>query len=163
MISVFCISHVPALLNLELAGAEPARNLLLFAFLVIVVQSSDVLQYVWGKLIGKRLIAPKLSPSKTVEGFIGGVLSASALGAVLWWLTPFTPWQAFGISLGQPDGVLGWPGDVGDQARSRHQGLGPHDRGPRRHARSAGFGVLRRTGVFPPGALLLERVRGRTE
>ena len=56
------------------AGVDPARNLLLFAFLVIVVQSSDVLQYIWGKLLGKHLIAPKLSPSKTVEGFVGGVL-----------------------------------------------------------------------------------------
>ncbi len=85
MICVFWISHVPALLNLEIPGYA-GRNLLLFAFLVIVVQSSDVLQYVWGKLIGKHLIAPKLSPSKTVEGFVGGILSASLLGAALWWI-----------------------------------------------------------------------------
>ncbi|MEG0195376.1 MAG: phosphatidate cytidylyltransferase, partial [Stenotrophomonas sp.] len=66
MICVFCISHVPLLLNLRVPGYDPARNVLLFAFLVIVVQSSDVLQYIWGKLLGKHLIAPKLSPSKTV-------------------------------------------------------------------------------------------------
>ena len=65
----------------------------------IVVQSSDVLQYVWGKLAGRHLIAPKLSPSKTVEGFIGGVLSASLLGMALWWITPFAPWHAFGLAL----------------------------------------------------------------
>jgi len=99
MICVFCISHVPLLLNLRVPGYDPARNVLLFAFLVIVVQSSDVLQYIWGKLLGKHLIAPKLSPSKTVEGFVGGVLCASALGAALWWITPFTPLQAFGLSL----------------------------------------------------------------
>ena len=46
---------------------------MLIAFLVLVVQSSDVLQYVWGKLLGSRKIAPVLSPSKTVEGFVGGV------------------------------------------------------------------------------------------
>jgi len=57
MICVFCISHVPALINLKIPGYE-GRNLLLVAFLVIVVQSSDVLQYIWGKLCGKRLIAP---------------------------------------------------------------------------------------------------------
>lgn len=49
MICVFSISHVPALINLHIPGYE-GRNLLLIAFLVIVVQSSDVLQYVWGKL-----------------------------------------------------------------------------------------------------------------
>ena len=98
MICVFCISHVPALLNLEIEGFE-GGNLLLIAFLVIVVQSSDVLQYVWGKLAGRRLVAPRLAPSKTIEGFVGGVLSATALGAALYWITPFTPWQAAGMAL----------------------------------------------------------------
>lgn len=93
MICVFCASHVPALLSLDIPGYD-GRNVLLIAFLVIVVQMSDVLQYVWGKLFGRMKIAPKLSPSKTVEGFIGGILSATLIGAGLWWITPFTPVQA---------------------------------------------------------------------
>ncbi|QRY69420.1 phosphatidate cytidylyltransferase [Ensifer sp. PDNC004] len=98
MICVFCASHVPALLTLQIPGYE-GRNVLLIAFLVIVVQSSDVLQYVWGKLFGKTKIAPTLSPSKTVEGFVGGVASATLIGASLWWITPFTPAQAALMSL----------------------------------------------------------------
>ena len=98
MISVFCISHIPALLTLDISGYE-GKNLLLMIFLILVVQSSDVLQYVWGKLFGKHKIAPILSPSKTVEGFVGGVLSASLLGMMLHWLTPFSAWQAFLMSL----------------------------------------------------------------
>ncbi len=98
MICVFCASHVPALLSLDIPGYE-GRNVLLIAFLVIVVQGSDVLQYVWGKLFGRTKIAPRLSPSKTVEGFAGGALSATALGAGLAWMTPFTPLQAAGLSL----------------------------------------------------------------
>ncbi|WP_226781654.1 phosphatidate cytidylyltransferase [Oceaniglobus trochenteri] len=90
MICVFCASHVPALLNLEIPGFE-GRNVLLIVFLVVVVQMSDVLQYVWGKLLGRRKIAPRLSPSKTVEGFVGGVASATTLGGCLWWITPFGP------------------------------------------------------------------------
>jgi phosphatidate cytidylyltransferase len=93
MICVFCISHVPALLALDIPGYED-RDLLLIVFLVLVVQSSDVLQYVWGMLIGQRKVAPVLSPSKTWEGLIGGVASATALGAALFWITPFAPWQA---------------------------------------------------------------------
>ena len=93
MICVFCASHVPALLTLTIPGYE-GRNVLLIAFLVIVVQLSDVLQYVWGKLFGRTKIAPNLSPSKTVEGFAGGVISATLIGASLWWITPFTPFQA---------------------------------------------------------------------
>ena len=98
MISVFCISHVPALLTLNIPGFE-GRNLLLIAFLIIVVQGSDVLQYIWGKLLGKHLVAPELSPSKTWEGLIGGVASATLLGAGLYWATPFKPWQAALLAL----------------------------------------------------------------
>jgi phosphatidate cytidylyltransferase len=93
MVSVFCISHVPALMTLRIPGFE-GRNLLLVAFLVLVVQGSDVLQYVWGKLFGRHKVAPELSPSKTWEGLVGGVASATALGAALHAITPFTPLQA---------------------------------------------------------------------
>lgn len=98
IISVFCISHIPAILTLDIEGFED-KKLLLVIFLILVVQSSDVLQYVWGKLFGKHKIAPKLSPSKTVEGFVGGVVSASVLGGLLYWLTPFNPVQAVLMSL----------------------------------------------------------------
>jgi phosphatidate cytidylyltransferase len=120
MICVFCISHVPALLNLKIPGYE-GGNLLLIAFLVIVVQSSDVLQYVWGKLAGRRLVAPKLSPSKTVEGFVGGVLSATALGAALWWITPFTPWQAAALAL--VANLMGFYGGLVMSAIKRDRGI----------------------------------------
>ncbi|MCZ0964036.1 phosphatidate cytidylyltransferase [Paracoccus benzoatiresistens] len=98
MICVFCVSHVPALLELRIPGYD-GRNVLLIAWLVIVVQLSDVLQYVWGKLIGRRKLAPRLSPSKTVEGLAGGALSASLIGTALWWMTPFRPLEAWGMSL----------------------------------------------------------------
>jgi len=98
MISVYCLSHVPALLTLDIPGYED-QQMLLIAYLVIVTQSSDVLQYIWGKLIGRHKIAPRLSPSKTVEGFAGGVLSAGGIGAALWWITPFTVWQSAMLSL----------------------------------------------------------------
>ena len=93
MICVFCASHVPALLNLDIPGFE-GRNVFLIAFLIVVVQLSDVLQYVWGKLLGRHKIAPRLSPSKTVEGFAGGIASATLVGAGLWWMTPFTMLEA---------------------------------------------------------------------
>ena len=93
MICVYFISYVPALLTLDLPGYG-GRNLQLIVFLVVVVQSSDVLQYVWGKLAGRRKVAPFISPSKTWEGLIGGVASATAVGAMLYGITPFAPWQA---------------------------------------------------------------------
>ena len=88
MICVYCLSYVPALLTLDVPGFE-GRNLLLIAFLVLVVQSSDVFQYIWGKLAGTRKIAPDVSPSKTIAGAVCGIASATLLGVALWWITPF--------------------------------------------------------------------------
>jgi phosphatidate cytidylyltransferase len=98
MVCVYCLSHAPALLMLNIPGFEGREVRLLF-FLVVVIQMSDVLQYVWGKLFGKHKIAPHVSPNKTVEGFAGGILSATGLGTALWWITPFSPWQAAAMSL----------------------------------------------------------------
>jgi phosphatidate cytidylyltransferase len=97
MICVYCASHVPALLTLDVPGFA-GKQVLLVAFLIIVVQGSDVLQYVFGKLFGRHKVAPLLSPSKTWEGLVGGVLSATALGAALFWITPFSPLQAAGMA-----------------------------------------------------------------
>jgi phosphatidate cytidylyltransferase len=98
IICVYCASHVPALLYLQIPGFE-GRNVILIAYLIFVVQLSDVLQYVWGKLLGRTKVAPNLSPSKTWEGLIGGTLSATAIGTALYWMTPFTPVQAAGMCL----------------------------------------------------------------
>jgi len=97
MVCAYCLSHAPALLLLKIPGFE-GHDAGLLLYLVIVDQMSDVLQYVWGKLIGKHKIAWRVSPNKTWEGFVGGVLSATALGAALWWATPFTPLQSAGLS-----------------------------------------------------------------
>ncbi|QRI61667.1 phosphatidate cytidylyltransferase (plasmid) [Shinella sp. PSBB067] len=93
MLSVYCISHVPALVTLPIPGNE-GRGLLLIAFLIATVQGSDVLQYIFGKLFGRHKVAPSISPSKTWEGLVGGIASASLMGAGLYWLTPFSPLEA---------------------------------------------------------------------
>jgi phosphatidate cytidylyltransferase len=97
MITVYCLSHAPALLMLELPGGSGRSALLLF-YLLLIVQMSDVMQYVFGKLFGRTKIAPIVSPSKTVEGFIGGGLAATAIGGAMWWITPFTPLESAAIS-----------------------------------------------------------------
>jgi len=98
MICVYCLSHVPALLTLQIPGYQ-GRSALLVVFLMLIVQASDVLQYIWGKLAGRHKIAPAVSPSKTVEGFLGGIASATLLGAALWQITPFSPLAAGAMAL----------------------------------------------------------------
>jgi len=120
MVSVYCISHAPALLTLNIPGYEGENAKLLF-FLVFVVEASDVFQYVFGKLFGRRKIAPGVSPHKTVEGFAGGVATAVVLGTLLWWITPFTPWQAAGFSFLMA--VIGFFGGLIMSAIKRDRGI----------------------------------------
>lgn len=96
MITIYCISYIPALLTLKIAHFT--NNYLLLYYLIIVVQMSDVLQYVFGKLLGKHKIAPIVSPSKTWEGFIGGTISSGLIGGFLYQLTPFSFMQSFMFS-----------------------------------------------------------------
>ena len=97
MVCAYCLSYAPALLLLKIPGYE-GQDARLLLYLVIVDQMSDVLQFVWGKLIGRNKIAWRVSPNKTWEGFFGGTLSATGLGAALWWATPFMPLQSAGMS-----------------------------------------------------------------
>ena len=120
MVCVYCVSHAPALLMLEIPGYDGQNAKLLF-FLVLVVQASDVLQYVWGKLLGRRAIAPRVSPNKTVAGFVGGVGCATLLGAGLWWATPFRPWQA--ALLAMLVTLLGFAGGLTMSAIKRDRGV----------------------------------------
>ena len=120
MVCVYCISYAPALLTLDIPGyARQDAKLLLF--LVIVVQLSDVFQYIWGKLVGRRKIAPAISPNKTWEGFVGGVATAVAVGTSLWWMTPFNPLQAVLMSLAIA--LMGFAGGLTMSAIKRDRGV----------------------------------------
>ena len=120
MVCVYGVSHVPALLSLEIRGYE-GQNLKLLVFFVLVVQASDVLQYVWGKWVGRTPIAPTISPGKTLEGCLGGIVSATLLGAGVSWITPFTPWEAGVLSLVLT--LLGFAGGLVMSAVKRDRGV----------------------------------------
>lgn len=120
MICVYSLSYAPALLTLNIhRGYGPDAKLLLF--LVIVCQLSDVLQFVYGKLFGKHKIAPNVSPNKTWEGFLGGTLTATAIGAGMWWMTPFTPAAAAVIAFMIT--LLGFAGGLVMSAIKRDRGV----------------------------------------
>lgn len=99
MIFVFGLSHMAYLLTFEQVGPPPSNGRTLVLFLVFVVEMSDVLQYVWGKTIGRHKIIPAVSPNKTWEGFIGGVISATLLSLAIRFLTPFSIAETLVVSL----------------------------------------------------------------
>ena len=122
LICVYCLSFAPALLYLDLQeGESQGANFRLLFFFILMVQLSDALQFLWSRLIGRHVIAPAISPSKTWEGFLGGAASATLLGAALWWATPFEPWGAAGISL--LISVMGSAGSITMSAIKRDRGV----------------------------------------
>jgi len=129
-ICVYCLSYAPALLNLNLVTSKgepwgdvvfhlPNAGLLFYFFLI--VQLEDVLQSVWSRLAGRRVIAPKINGSRTWEGFMGGVASATLIGALLWWATPFRPWEAACMSM--IIAVTGFAGSMVMSAIKRDRGV----------------------------------------
>ncbi len=109
MLTVFGVSHLayllslPDLPNYELGG----RGLLLFV--VFITQMNDVFQFTWGKSFGRLKILPTVSPNKTWEGFVGGIITSTIMGYYLRFLTPFSERDAILISF-----LVACTGFVGD-------------------------------------------------
>ena len=84
---------------------EAGRETLLL--LLATIAASDTAQYYGGRALGRRPLAPAVSPKKTVEGAICGVLVAAAAFAVIgaWWM-PALP-LAQRVALGALLSLLG--------------------------------------------------------
>ncbi len=110
MLTVFCLSHIAYLLVLPVKNVA-AGNIGLVIFLLFITQFNDVCQFIWGKLLGKHKIIPKVSPNKTWEGFLGGVFSITAVSA---FAGPFLTPLSLELSLlaGLLISVSGFIGDV---------------------------------------------------
>ena len=115
---VFGISHIACLLSLPEAKNPAAGGAGLVLFLVFLTQFNDVAQYVWGKMLGRHKIIPKVSPNKTWEGFLGGVATTTLLSVLLsGWLTPLRLEAA--VAAGLLISVAGFIGDVTISALKR--------------------------------------------
>jgi len=110
MLTVFGVSHLAYLLSLpDIEGfAAGGRGLLLF--IVFITEMNDVFQFTWGKMFGRLKIMPKVSPNKTWEGLIGGVITTTVVGYFLRFLTPFSGMEAILICLSVS--IVGFIGDV---------------------------------------------------
>ncbi len=119
----------------ELAGAETAsvfaHRLGALLFVIASVWACDSGAYLAGSLFGRRKLAPRISPNKTVEGSVAGLVAATVVAS------------AIGIWLGLPErhclllgvmmGVVGQLGDLGKSVLKRDLGIkdfgslfGPH-------------------------------------
>lgn len=121
VLTVYNIGYVPYLMELR-GSVMPAGGVGLVLALLLLTELNDVAQFVSGKLIGGPKIVPNVSPKKTWAGFIGGVVTTTAVSA---FLTPLlTPFDAtISVLVGFVIAVAGFAGDVTMSAIKRDLGL----------------------------------------
>ena len=121
MLTVFGLSHMAFLLSLPVLDGFDVGGRGLLLFLVFLTEFNDVLQFTCGKLFGKHKILPKVSPNKTWEGFLGGLIITTILGYFLSFLTPLSTPLIFLVSF--MIAISGFVGDVVMSAIKRDVGV----------------------------------------
>lgn len=94
----------------------------LLGYFFLVIMGSDIGAYFAGRTLGKHKLAPSISPGKTVEGLIGGILAAAGFGALAtFWFFPELPYK-WSIPLAAVMAVIGVLGDLAESAMKRGAG-----------------------------------------
>lgn len=110
----YCITIVLFVLSINVLWyiGTPFPGYKFLLLLIIPIELNDVFQYLSGKLFGKHKIVPNISPNKTVEGLMGGVVGYCIVFMSLFYVLGFSlPWYkvlCFGIVMS----LLGFCGDV---------------------------------------------------
>ena len=91
----------------------------LLGYFFLVLMGSDTGAYFTGRALGKHKLAPKISPGKTWEGLIGGIVAAAAFAALAtFWFFPELPYQ-YSIPLAVVMAIVGVLGDLAESAIKR--------------------------------------------
>ena len=121
LLGVMYIAFLGGFLVSMRVGFETRPNLSthLLAYFFLVLMGSDSGAYFAGKAFGKHKLIPKISPGKTWEGLVGGLLAAAAFGALsTFWFFPELPYQ-YSIPLALVIAIMGILGDLAESAIKR--------------------------------------------
>ena len=121
LFGVFYVAFLGGFLVATRVGFDTPANLSthLLAFFFLVIFGSDAGAYFAGRALGKHKLAPAISPGKTVEGLIGGIVAAAGFAALsTWWFFPELPYK-WSIPLAIVLAVVGVLGDLCESAMKR--------------------------------------------
>jgi phosphatidate cytidylyltransferase len=122
MMTVYTLSHMAWLLVSGDRINPVAGGVGLLFFLVVLTQFNDVAQYCWGKSLGRHKVTPNVSPKKTWEGLIGGIVTTTVVASLVGpYLTPMD-WRWSALA-GAILGVSGFLGDITMSAMKRDLGV----------------------------------------
>lgn len=120
MVTLYGLSHTPALLLLRVPGDE-ARGAFLVLFLVVVVVAGQAAQAAAGNRLRRRPVARAISRSFSWRAWSAGVVAGGLAGGALFWATPFDPVAA--LAMGSVAAGAGTLGDFVMQALKRDAGV----------------------------------------
>lgn len=130
MLMIYGLSHSLFLFEVDSVDEPLVGTAGWFLFLVLLTEMNDIMQAVVGRKFGKHKITPEVSPNKSLEGLVGGVVSTVALSIALApWLTTLTLGvsKIHGVSLSVVAGILislfGFLGDINMSAIKRDAGI----------------------------------------
>jgi len=119
ILGVLYVALLGAHLVLIRTGFQPQLSAHLLSFFFLVLMGSDAGAYYVGRALGKRKLAPKISPGKTWEGAVGGVVAALAMGALAhYWFFRELPLK-FILPLAFVMSIVGIFGDLVESALKR--------------------------------------------
>ncbi|HEY3998136.1 MAG TPA: phosphatidate cytidylyltransferase [Candidatus Xenobia bacterium] len=102
-------------------GQHVTAGLFYTWLLAWTIAFSDIGCFAFGRLLGKHKLCPWISPNKTVEGSIGGVVTACVV-ACLWCMTADVP-TIYGVWIGLAGAVASQFGDLWESYLKRDAGV----------------------------------------
>lgn len=119
ILGVLYIAFLGGFLISTRVGFTPTLSTHLLGYFFLVLMGSDTGAYFAGRALGKHKLAPGISPGKTWEGLIGGLIAAAAFAALAtFWFFPELPYQ-FSIPLAIVMAGVGVLGDLAESAMKR--------------------------------------------
>ncbi len=98
-------------------------GLVFVVYALLVVWTTDSGAYFVGRKLGKNKLWPEISPNKTIEGFIGGIVIAVVFAIIMQLITPFAPSYIMLIIGTIVLSIIGQMGDLVESAIKRHYGV----------------------------------------
>lgn len=95
-------------------------GLWLVLFVIVLIWTTDSGAYFVGKFMGKNKLWPEISPNKTIEGSVGGILLAVLVGSVFYIINPFLDTYITALLIIFATAVFGQIGDLVESALKRH-------------------------------------------
>lgn len=135
LVCVYALSYAPALLYMQLNKWDPNSssfqpweysNVGLLFYFVVIVQVNDVMQFIWDKMVGRKVIAPTINSSRTWEGFFGAAVCTSLIGMLIpiVFSDRIIPFQWFGSGcMALIISVMGFAGSITMSAIKRDRGV----------------------------------------